>query len=149
MVKFGEQKIPGGNDSSKINDSGAGQGPVNEGEKKVEIMLPVPVYFVEADNQDETVLVAMDVSINQQQKLIRWFDTIKDRLMYYSKIVDQDLNHFVFERGDKGSEGNYFFSPMTLDLYNKNVKAKLIQGKDFKTEEEMIAAFEKTKEQMW
>src|SRR3989344_8420668 len=113
-------------------------------EHNKKIILESKVYFVSSE-KDETVLLAMGVEINESEKTIRWFDTIKERLMYYELIVDFDRKHLVFERSEKEGGGVYTFVPLTTKIYDEKVKKRILIPKDFKSEEEMLEAFEETK----
>jgi len=103
--------------------------------------LPQRVYFVRCPN-DETVLVAIDVQIDEEH--VRWFDTVKGRVMRFSQKELTDEGHFTFSRSeiDEGAgEYEYTFVPMNLDVYEQYVKDRLIQGKSFDSTEDVIASF--------
>lgn len=105
------------------------------------------LYFVTSD-KDDTVLLAMDIKINEKDNSVVWFDSVKDRVMTIKNIMDYDPLHFVFERdGDMG--GTYTFIPLTLDIYNENVKNKILSRKEFESEQEMTRAFLKTINNSW
>lgn len=106
------------------------------------------VYFVSSE-KDKTVLLAIDVKIDENEKTVGWFDTVKDRLMYYESIVDPDDKHFVFQRSEKEGEGTYTFTPLILEIYREKVKNRILIPQDFKTEEDMLKAFEETKNNAW
>lgn len=106
------------------------------------------VYFVSSE-KDKTVLLAMDVKIDENEKTIGWFDTVKERLMYYEFIVDPNDNHFVFQRSEKEGGDTYIFIPLSLEIYNKKVKNRILIPKDFESEEDMLKIFEETKNNAW
>lgn len=117
-------------------------------EHNKKIILESKVYFVSSE-KDETVLLAMDVEINENEKTVKWFDTVKERLMYYELIVDSDHKHLVFERLEKEGGEIYTFIPLTLEIYDEKVKNRILIPKDFEFEEEMLKAFEETKNNAW
>lgn len=110
------------------------------------IIFNRPVYFVSSP-EDSSVLIALDVKINDDS--VSWFDTVKDRIMYIGKILDNNPEHFVFQRNDKGETGIYTFVPMTLEIYNQRVKNRILIQQDFSREEEMLKAFQETKNNAW
>jgi hypothetical protein len=110
------------------------------------MILPERVYYVECPG-DNTVNIAMDVRVHNDR--ITWFDTIKERNMRIQQLTDPSLNHFVFVRGDGDPGRIYTFVPMTLDIYNAKVKSRLVNGKEFLEEADLLAAFEKTKNDVW
>lgn len=104
------------------------------------------VYYV-ISPMDDTVLIALDVGFDEHY--VRWFDTIKERMMTYERIVDTDSAHFSFERAGDESRGIYTFVPMTLALYNEHVKRHVLVSKEFTDEETLLREFEKTRENAW
>jgi hypothetical protein len=108
--------------------------------------LPDKVYYVSCDN-DPTVLVAMDVQISDS--MIRWFDTLKERLIDFEALLDTDPDNFVFRRRGGQGGGIYTLVPMNLSIYNSHVKARLVSAKNYSSEETMIAAFIETKKSAW
>lgn len=104
--------------------------------------LPARVYAVASE--DPSVLVAMDVSIDDQT--IRWFDSVKGRVMKIRSIIDDNPEHFIFER-----EGGvrYLFEPLTIEIYRAKVKNGVLVPRDFDNQEDMLRAFEETREQQW
>lgn len=108
--------------------------------------LPARVSYVVAPN-DSSVLIAMDVRF--QDHTIRWFDTVKERIMTVARVVDMDPAHFVFERSAGEGGGTYTFVPLTLERYRANVQPHLLARKDFDTEEDLFTAFERTREEAW
>mgnify|MGYP001230460932 CR=1 FL=1 len=106
------------------------------------------VYYVSA-RSDTTVLVAMDVEI-RDGNLIRWFDTVKERMMEIKEIVNDNPKHFSFKRDSGDKEGDFYdFIPMTLEIYNTKVKKRLLSPKDITNEEEMFKEFETTRSNAW
>lgn len=122
-----------------MNDSSKNENQINK-------EFPEPVYFVSSD-KDDTVLVAMDVAISDGY--VRWFDTVKERTMKIGEILRDDSQAFIFVRSDYPESPSYEFRPMTLELYRDKVKSKLIAGKDFSNEADMIDGFKKTIESAW
>jgi hypothetical protein len=108
--------------------------------------LPVPVYSVSSP-EDDTVLLAMDVKI--KHGFISWFDSTKERVMGIENIEEKPNGELIFH--SKADEGNreYTFTPLTLDIYKKHVQKKLLAGKDFDNEEDMLKAIESTKKNAW
>lgn len=110
--------------------------------------LPGRVYFVEASNGDSTVLIAMDIYYTDGQT-VRWFDTVKERVMGIEKVIDKKRGHFVFERAEAEGGGKYTFVPMTLKTYNQKVKKNILVPQEAVDEEEMLKAFEATHKNAW
>ncbi len=109
--------------------------------------LPGRVYFVEASNGDSTVLIAMNIYTDG--KVIRWFDTVKERVMGIKKITDKESDHFVFERAESEDGGKYTFMPMTLKIYNQKVKKNILVPQEVTDKEKMFRAFEETYKDAW
>ena len=106
------------------------------------------VYYVVCP-KDDTVLVALDVLIDSEPRMIEWFDTVKERKMRVGKIIDNNQKHFVFERAEDDGGGEYTFVPMDLKIYDKSVRGHLLFKREFTDEEEMLKAFEGTYENAW
>ena len=107
--------------------------------------LPRKVYYVESSD-DNTVLVGMDITLEKESfqgndiVLVSWFDTVRDRMMKAADIkLEGDV--FSFRRLEKDGGGVYYFTPMTLQIYNDKVKKRLLAGGEFTSEEEMEKAF--------
>jgi hypothetical protein len=115
-------------------------------EKNRKETLPGRVYHVSSAG-DDTVSVAMDVTIDGD--VIRWFDTIKERIMTTKEIKPDAAGALVFVRAEEEGGGTYEFFPMTLELYNGKVREKLLAPKDFGNLEDLLAAFEETKKNAW
>ena len=109
------------------------------------IKLPARVYYVSSPD-DDTVLVALDVQI--RKNVIRWFDTVKERVMEIAEVIKDDGQEFSFKRGDNSGE-IYTLKTMTIEDYNEKVKKRLIAPKEFSSEEELCTAFEETKKNAW
>jgi len=105
------------------------------------------VYFVESQ-QDGTVLVAMDVNVNEQNRMVSWFDTVKERMMGYENI-QRDNTSLSFTRLASEGGGDYNFQPMTLEIYQEKVKPKLLAPQDFDNLDSLKQAFEETKSSAW
>lgn len=108
--------------------------------------LPHRVSYVTAD-RDDTVLVAMGVMVDDHT--IRWFDTVKERVMTIARIVDASPDHFIFERTASEGGGTYTFVPMTLERYRSHVWERLVLKREFDDEASMLAAFEQTQSEVW
>lgn len=105
------------------------------------------IYFVQSD-QDKTVLVAIDLVIDTDQRNVSWFDMNKERMMYFDEIQN-DGENIRFLRAQSEGGGEYSFQPLTLDIYKTNIAPRLDQAEDFSSIDEMKAAFSRTKENAW
>lgn len=111
------------------------------------IQITDGVFYVSSDT-DDSVLIGIDLKVDFNEKVISWFDTVKDRVMELEDVISRNPNHFVFKR--RGQEnGTYVFVPLTLEIYNKKVKNKILIPRDFKTEKDMLDAFKETKNNAW
>ncbi len=100
------------------------------------------VYYVTCES-DSTVLIAMDVRV--QDKYIVWFDTVKERTMEISRIIEENNDKFVFERkNDSENIDIYTFVPLTLDIFNEKIKPRFPERPGFETEQEMFEAMKKS-----
>ncbi|MBR5418978.1 hypothetical protein IK110_01900 [Candidatus Saccharibacteria bacterium] len=109
--------------------------------------LPQPVYYIESPN-DDTVLVGIDVKVcghHDGEKNVVWYDTTRERRMKAIETQMKD-DFFAFRRDESEGGGEYFFTPMNLNIYNDKVKQKLIDGNDYTDEKDLTEAFLKTKE---
>ena len=112
--------------------------------------LPKPVYYIESPN-DDTVLIGINVTIehniqnNDKLSKISWYDTSHERSMLASETNQKD-DYFEFKRIEQEGGGEYFFTPINLDIYNEKVKQYLAAGSDFNNEEDLIEAFLSTTE---
>jgi len=104
------------------------------------------VYYV-SSLKDESVLLAMDIKI--EEDLVRWFDTVKERIMRIDRIVENSPGRFIFERSEKEGGGTYIFTPLTMQIYREKVKSKLMLPKEFENEEDLFFAFERTRDNAW
>ncbi len=104
------------------------------------------VYHVSSD-RDVTVLVALDLVV--EDRIVRWFDTVKERVMTAERMEDARPARFMFERSAQEGGGRYIFVPMTLELYRTSVRSRLTAGGEFGTEAEMLAAFASTRDSAW
>ncbi len=117
---------------------------MKNGRERVE-KLPSAVYLVECET-DETVLVAMRLEVvrrfSEREEFIsvKWFDTVHERVMR-AKLVWRVGECLAFERLESDGSGKYYFTPLTLEKYNSEVKDSLVSGEDFMNESEMIEAF--------
>ena len=108
--------------------------------------LPKRVYYVSSD-KDDTVLVALDVEFDN--KKVRWFDTIKERIMRAEKIIDSTPQKFIFNRDLSEGGGTYTFVPMTLEIYNDRVKQHMLVPREFTDLEKLFLAFEEARKNAW
>ena len=92
------------------------------------------VYYVSSP-QDETVLLATHVIASGA--VVRWLDTVKERVMAVERWIEHTPRSIIFERSKKEGGGTYTFTPLTLEIYQENVKSKLMSPKEFQTEREM------------
>ena len=60
--------------------------------------------------------------------------------------TNQKDDYFEFKRIEQEGGGEYFFTPINLDIYNEKVKQYLAAGSDFNNEEDLIEAFLSTTE---
>ena len=125
-----------GNNQQEINNGDADF--KNETTKQ----LPASVYYVES-NEDGTVLVGMKVTIRRISNnyfVVSWWDPTHERCMSASEI-NYEGDSFSFKRISEEGGQTYYFSPMTLEIYNTRVKDRLLGKREFDNEEEMIKAF--------
>lgn len=102
--------------------------------------LDIPLHHV--SSSDDTVLLALNPEFTRERGIeyISWHDPINHR-MFQLKSTSKDTES-VFSWKD--GEGTLFtMRPMTLDVYNKRVKSKLVGGRAFRTEATMIEWFTK------
>lgn len=100
--------------------------------------LPGRVYLVQHPT-DVSVLIALDVKYSTDW--VGWFDTVRERVMRLKVPMTITEERVSFERLD-GVGGVYTLLPLTLALYQMHVRHRLAGGKDFATEEDLLAAFE-------
>ena len=104
------------------------------------------VWHVSSD-KDDTVLIGMDVEYDE--RYVRWFDSVKERIMGIEKVEDPRSEHFVFHRrADEGGQ-TYTFEPMTLALYNQWVKHRLLIPRDMTDEDAMLKGLESSRTNAW
>ena len=109
--------------------------------------LPKPVYYIESP-EDETVLVGMDVTVTieaDKNPVVSWFDTTKERRMEADEIRRKG-DIFAFKRPDGDGDKHYFFTPIDLDIYNDKVRDKIPDGQSFNNVDDLVKAFQKTRE---
>ena len=112
--------------------------------------LPEPIYYVFSPH-DSTVRVGIDVVVCKHDNYytVSWWDTSHERVMGASHVMFNP-DFFAFKRNDGALDGSlYFFVPMDLDIYNRNVKKFLVAGRDFSSIDEMIKAFRDTVRDSW
>ena len=108
-------------------------------------ILPKPVYYIESD-KDRTVLIVVRVRLEYKEfdgeRIVRvtWYDMIKERAMTAVEIKrDGDL--FAFRRSEQEGGGEYYFTPMDLEIYDNKVKDKLLSGREFDSNEAVVRGF--------
>lgn len=108
-------------------------------------ILPKPVYYIESD-KDRTVLIGVRVRLEYKEfdgeRILRvtWYDMIKERAMTAVEIKrDGDL--FAFRRSEREGGGEYYFTPMDLEIYDNKVKDKLLSGREFDSNEAVVRGF--------
>lgn len=114
--------------------------------KNIEKRLPARVYYVFSP-EDNTVLLAMDIRISEDT--IRWFDTIKERIMHIKQIQTENLNELTFKTSEQKDEKVYTFIPLTIEIYKDKIQKEILLPQDFQNEEEMFQAFERTRKNAW
>ena len=130
------ERLRNGNNQQEINNGDADF--KNETTKK----LPASVYYVES-NEDGTVLVGMKVTIRRISNnhfVVSWWDPTHERCRSAGEI-NYEGDSFSFKRISEEGGQTYYFSPMTLEIYNTRVKNRLLGKREFDNEEEMIKAF--------
>jgi len=106
--------------------------------------LPERVYYV-ASPTDATVLVAMDVQI--EDGYVKWFDTVKERMMKLGRVVEDTQRDFTFEREGGGV---YSFTPLTIELYEQEIKHRVARPlMSYNSLEDILRSFEETRVQNW
>lgn len=93
-------------------------------------------YAVQSE-QDPSVLLAM--SPQQAGNLISWFDGLRERTMTVKRVIADNLEHFSFERGE--IPATYTLIPLTLETYEKVVRARYPDLPAFADEQSMWAYF--------
>jgi len=106
-----------------------------------EFFQQAPIFFVESPT-DSTVLIAMDFTFEKNARVMYWWDSTKERVKEIQTITSLTPQAFSF-RDMQNVE--YRFSPLTLDLYKQKVKFRIRNGQDFQTEQEMVKAFQDSK----
>lgn len=106
-------------------------------EKESERVSFTDVYYIESS--DTTMMLAFDLEI--QGAIISWFDTIKMRNFEIKQCVINESNILVSLTN--GTE--IIFRPITLDIYNQQVKERLLAPKDFTDLNELKEALIDTK----
>ncbi|MBI3273690.1 MAG: hypothetical protein HYZ69_00955 [Candidatus Colwellbacteria bacterium] len=106
------------------------------------------IYLVESP-EDSTVLIAINLEHRQSQKIMAWFDTVKERIMEYKTIEISPTHTIHFTRTTPLGDMSYNLRPLTLELYNEKVKQYLISPKPFQTEDEMHKALLNTVNHAW
>lgn len=108
--------------------------------------IPGRVFYVTSD-KDNTVLMGLDLVVDGPW--VRWFDTVKERVMKAETMDDQSPVRFSFVRAVAEGGGRYEFVPLTLETYEQVVKHHVLIAKTFTDEEAMLQAIEKTRSSAW
>lgn len=84
------------------------------------------------------VLVAYRPDFDVRRSVVTWFDPMHQRSFDVQAVTLDEPDEFAF----RDKRGRVFrLRPMTLDVYRRDVKPKLVGGKDFKTDGELQAFF--------
>jgi len=98
------------------------------------------VFYVNSF-EDKSVLIAIDVFINKDFHLIKWFDGNKQRVMIFENIYFKENGEIEFIRNFNNQKINYYLYPLTLKIYNENLKNFFKDEIEFKNEEDLIKKF--------
>lgn len=109
-------------------------------------VFPARVYYVYS-RTDPTVLIALDVNV--EANLIRWFDTVKERVMQIETVTEATDQRFGFKRAGEEVAHCYSLQPLTMELYNLHVKNRLSSSEVFQDEEALFASFELARKNSW
>ena len=101
------------------------------------------VYNV-ISQQDDTVVLAVDPKF--QGNFLTWFDTVKERMKPVERVIKADTNEFSFI---SDNEVIYTFLPLTIDLYENNVKQHLIAPESYLNLEDLEAKIIHTIQSAW
>jgi hypothetical protein len=88
------------------------------------------IYFVDSDN-DPTVLLA--IGARRSGNDVEWFDTVRDRMIIATSIDERPESVRVVSERAK-----YEFTPLTLELYNLRVRARVDGRPSFGSTEELL-----------
>jgi hypothetical protein len=78
---------------------------------------PNTIYLVESD-EEPSVLIAIDAKI--ERRYVGWFDTVRDRLFKVEAVEDEGEIVRV-----KSPRGTFRFRPLTIELYDEKVRARV------------------------
>lgn len=98
------------------------------------------VFYVNSF-EDKSVLIAIDVFINKDFHLIKWFDGNKQRVMIFENIYFKENGEIEFIRNFNNQKINYYLYPLTLKIYNEKLKNFFKDEIEFKNEEDLIKKF--------
>lgn len=119
-------------------------------ENTMERKLPARAYYISSP-EDDTVLVGLGVTLTNT--VIRWYDTVKERMFEIDRIQQDDPDKLIFTRkgvaGEAGITRTYTLQPLTLPLYYEHVKSQLRAGEDFESEDALYDALDKTYQNAW
>lgn len=113
---------------------------MKERPQPVEFLSQRRVFFV-GSQQDKTVLVAIHPHYDEKARMLRWWDTVKERA---KQVKAMNVGETPVLQVTDVQDNSYVFVPLSLPLYNNVVKDQLSGKREFATEEEMIKAFEET-----
>lgn len=94
--------------------------------------LPEPLYLVWSPN-DESVLLGMQVVVEKVRVLgriivrVSWFDSTRNRVMQ-AAAFRKGKTFWAFRRPKYNGGGEYYFVPLTYELYDKRVRRYVIGG---------------------
>ncbi len=98
------------------------------------------VFYVNSF-EDKSVLIAIDVFINKDFHLIKWFDGNKQRVMIFENIYFKENGEIEFIRNFNNQKINYHLYPLTLKIYNEKLKNFFENEIEFKNEEDLVKKF--------
>jgi hypothetical protein len=105
------------------------------------------LYYVSSPT-DKTVLLAIDPVM--EHDAIVWFDTNKERIKPIFKITDDSEGHFSFiTYDDQGASEQYTFIPLTVTLYEQQIKRRLKDPRPYQNERHLFELLLATKKSAW
>lgn len=111
---------------------------VNQDRDEMELEVNYPAYYVEShaderENHDESVLLAIDIQLHDNY--IEWYDTESYRKFIHDNIQQHESGSIEFI--NVANKNSYTLTPLTLDLYNQQVKDRVHGSVDFSSEDEL------------
>lgn len=94
--------------------------------------LPEPLYLVWSPD-DKSVLLGMNVVVEKVRArgriLVRvsWYDSAKNRVMQ-AAAFRKGKTFWAFRRPKYNGGGEYYFVPLTYELYDKRVRSHVVGG---------------------